>query len=80
MVQAKRKQNETTGSFLRRFSRQVQQSGILINARRNRFYQADPNKRSKRQSALYREEKRKKYDKLRKLGKIKLGKFNKGRK
>jgi ribosomal protein S21 len=70
MVQAKRKPSETTGAFLRRFSRQIKQSGILINARKNRFYQSSPNKRLKRQSALYRERKRQQYERLKKLGKL----------
>ena len=38
MVEVRRRDHETTGAMLRRFTRRVQQSGILIRARKTRFY------------------------------------------
>lgn len=35
MVEVKRKQNESIGSLLRRFNRFVQQSGVLIKAKKS---------------------------------------------
>ena len=37
MIEARRKDNETTGAFLRRFTRKVQRSGVLIRSRRIKF-------------------------------------------
>lgn len=37
MIEVKRKDNESVGSLLRRFSKKVQQSGLLIQARNSRF-------------------------------------------
>ncbi len=39
MVEIKRKPNETVGSLLRRFSRFVQQSGVLVKAKKSQFRQ-----------------------------------------
>lgn len=64
----KKKEKETTGSLLRRFTRRVQQSGVLVRARRGRYYQPAISKRQKKLSALYRIKKTKEMDHLRKLG------------
>lgn len=53
-IEVKRKNRETTTSLLRRFSRRVQQSGILLEARKTRFRLRPPTKRAKKQSALRR--------------------------
>jgi ribosomal protein S21 len=45
MVEVRRKQNESTGSLLRRFSRFVQQSGVL---QRARILQYRPDKQTER--------------------------------
>ena len=37
MVEVKRKPNESVGSLLRRFNRFVQQSGVLLKAKRSQF-------------------------------------------
>jgi len=37
MIEVKKKDNESVGSLLRRFSRKVQQSGLLLQARSVRF-------------------------------------------
>ena len=54
-IEVRKRNRETTTSLLRRFSRRVQQSGILLEARRNRFHEQTDNKRAKKQSALRRE-------------------------
>ena len=54
MVEVKRRERETTGAMLRRFTRRVQMSGVLLNARKKRFYKGTPTKRVTRDSALRR--------------------------
>lgn len=67
-IQVKRRYKETTASLLRRFTRRVQQSGILIQARRVRFREKEKTKREKRASALRRQKILAEKEKLRKMG------------
>lgn len=69
-IEVRKKDNESAGSLMRRFTRSIQQSGVLIRARRIRFKEAPKTKREIRESALYRQGKKKEEAKL-----IKLGKF-----
>jgi len=78
MVEVRRKDNESLENMLRRFTRKWQGSGIGIRARKRRFYQKKDNKRKRRIRALYREEKRKEYEMLHKLGKLEEERFRKG--
>ena len=71
MVEVKRRERETTGAMLRRFTRRVQQSGSLINARKLRFYSAKPTKRVIRERALRRKQMTQERALLEKLGKLK---------
>ena len=70
MVYVKRKDRETTAAMLRRFSRRVQASGILIRARRVRFHTAKLSRRALRVRALRRLVLHKERERLIKLGKI----------
>ena len=69
-IEVRKKDNESVGSLMRRFTRSIQQSGVLIRARKIRFKEASKTKREIRESALYRQGKNKEEIKL-----IKLGKF-----
>lgn len=55
-VGVKRKEKEPVGSLLRRFTRRVQQSGVLLSARRGRFFVKAKTKRQIKCSALRREQ------------------------
>ncbi len=57
-------------SLLRRFHRKVQQSGILIQAKKVRFYARQKNKNRRRVDAIRRGEIRREKETLRKLGKL----------
>lgn len=57
--------------MLRRFTRRVQLSGVLREARKTRFYAKPPSKTKKKASALRRIEIRKERNRLEKLGKLK---------
>lgn len=67
-IEVKRRERENTRSLLRRFTRRIQQSGILVRARKNRFWEKDKSKSERRQSALRRQKTAKKIEKLKKLG------------
>lgn len=54
MVNVKRKKGESFESLYRRFSRRVQQSGNLLQTRKTRFHQDEPNKAKVKKSALRR--------------------------
>ena len=69
--EVKRKRGETFESMMRRFSRRVQQSGKLLQAKKIRFHNAEKSRNLKRSSALRREVIRKKRDYLKKIGKLK---------
>ncbi len=70
MIEVRKKERETPESLIRRFSRRVQQSGVLMRARRIRFWQEGKSKREKRLEALYKVKIRKEIDKFKKLGKF----------
>jgi ribosomal protein S21 len=70
VIEVKKKERETSESLIRRFSRRVQQSGVLVHARKSRFLKDKKNKREKRIEALYKIKIRKEIDKLKKLGKF----------
>lgn len=67
-IEVRKQDKETTGSLLRRFSRKIQQSGILIKAKRGRFYRKPKSRRQTQASALRREQIRKERKKLIKMG------------
>ncbi len=70
MVQVKKKDRETSEALIRRFSRRVQQSGVLLSARKGRFYAKPKSRRQTRESAQYRAKVKKEVDKLKKMGKF----------
>ena len=70
MIEVRKKEKETSESLIRRFSRRVQQSGVLVQVRRSRFRNEEKSKLKKRQEALYKIKIRKEIDKLKKMGKF----------
>lgn len=70
IIHIERKDRESSGSLMRRFSRKVQQAGILSRARSLRFHTRAPSEEKKKKSALHRIAKRKTMERLYKLGKI----------
>ncbi len=67
MIQVKKKDNETSESLIRRFSRRIQQSGVLVNARKKRFQSKKKSKQKQRDDALYKTKIRKEINKLKKM-------------
>jgi len=67
-IEVKKQQGETTRGLLRRFSRRIQQSGVLVRVRKERFYEKDKTKKERRDGAVYRVKVGKEKEKLRKMG------------
>lgn len=71
MAEVKRRKGETFDALLRRFSRRVQSSGKILQAKKIRFHKKEGSRNKQRESALYREAKRAEYDYLIKTGQLK---------
>ena len=69
MVEVRKREKESTGSLLRRFTRKVQQSKILISARAAARRERAKSKTKKKKDALRKIASRRAYDRLKKLGK-----------
>jgi len=67
-LEVKKQQRETPQALIRRFTKRLQQSGILLRARRVRFRQRSKSRQMEKRAALRREEIKKEYEKLKKLG------------
>ena len=70
-LEIEKKEKENSQSLVRRFSNAVKASGILLQARKIRFKERAKSRQMKKRSALRREELRKEYERMIKLGKIK---------
>ena len=69
-LEIQRKKGENVRSLVSRFSRAVRKGGILVEARKRMYFRKPQSALAKKKAALRREELRKKYEKLKKLGKI----------
>lgn len=69
-LEVKKQPRETSQSLIYRFSKRIRASGILVRARNSRFRKRPKSHQAKKAAALRREELRKKYKKLEKLGKL----------
>lgn len=70
MVEVKKKEGESVDSLLRRFTKKVQASGVLLRAKKGRFYASAPSKREIRERAKRRNLIQEKKEYLRKIGKL----------
>lgn len=70
VLEVKKRERETSQSLVRRFTQRIQKSGILIRARKIRFRRRKKSKQMKKRAALRREELKKEYERLEKLGEI----------
>lgn len=61
---------ESSQGVVRRFTQKLRRSGILLEARKNRFKQRPESAQLRKRSALRRAGKREEYLELKKLGKI----------
>lgn len=70
-LEVKKQNRESSQALVRRFARSVQQSGILLRARELRFKHREKSNDMKKVAALRREEKKKEFARLKKLGLLK---------
>ncbi len=68
-MKIERQSKETPQSLVYRFTKAVQKSGLLVEARKRRFEERKKSDNLQKRAALLREEKRREYEKLKKLGK-----------
>jgi small subunit ribosomal protein S21 len=69
MIQVTRKdRQESLENLLRRFNRKVQQSGVIVVAKQNQYFEKPISKRERRERAIQRRER-----KIVKMQKIRLG-------
>ncbi|MFH1656422.1 MAG: hypothetical protein ABH956_01445 [Candidatus Nealsonbacteria bacterium] len=69
-LEIKKQERETSQSLVRRFSKRIKRSGILIGARKSRFKQKEKSTQMKKRSALRKVESKKEYEKKEKMGLI----------
>lgn len=72
VIEVRKNPNENNMSVLRRFSRRVQESGIVRRVKGARYNERKESKLKIKKSALKRIGRRKEIEKLRKLGKLAL--------
>jgi ribosomal protein S21 len=70
MAEAKRKKGETFESLLRRFNKKIIQSGKILQAKKVRFLDKEPNKNLRKSLALRRLRIKGKKEYLKKIGKL----------
>jgi len=70
VIEIQKKEKETSQSLVRRFSRRLRRSGILLRMRRSQFYKRSKSNQLKKRAALRKEELKKDYEKKKKLGKL----------
>jgi len=70
MIHVRKKDRETSENLIRRFTRRVQQSGVLVEARKSRFRKTDKTRQEMRKDAMYRLKVKKVVDHLKKMGKF----------
>ncbi|MDD5568851.1 MAG: hypothetical protein PHG23_00295 [Candidatus Pacebacteria bacterium] len=68
-MKVQKQQRETSQSLVYRFTKAIQKSGVLIEARKRRFSERLKSKNLRQRAALLREEKKKEFQRLKKLGK-----------
>ena len=68
-LEIRKRERESSQSLIRRFSRSVQRSGILVRARKKRFRVRKKSDDMKKRAALRRIKMKKEYERLKKLGK-----------
>lgn len=75
MVEVKKKDGESFESLLRRFNRKIQQSGVLVRARRIRFFEPAKSKLFIREDARRRAGVKEKREELKKSGKMPIKRY-----
>ncbi|MEK7189001.1 MAG: hypothetical protein AAB671_00645 [Patescibacteria group bacterium] len=78
-ITIKRRENESNERLLRRFSRRIQTSGLLLRTKRRAHFEREKNESQKKKDALRRLAMRTKEEYLRKIGELSEETFSRGR-
>ncbi len=70
MISIKRKENESASGMIYRFTKRIQQSGILREAKKRRFFIREESKLKRKLSAIHRSKKSEEMNRQKKLGLI----------
>lgn len=68
-LEIKRQERDTNQGLIRRFSKRLKSSGVLLKARASAYRRRPKSQQMRKRAALRKIEKRKEYEKLAKLGK-----------
>ena len=68
MITARRKEGESASSLIYRFTKRVQQTGVLKESKKRRFYTRGKSKLNRKLSAMHRVTKRKEMEHAKKWG------------
>ena len=69
-IEVKKNGTENNANLLRRFSRRIQESGIVYAVKNNRYNERKESKLKTKNGALRRLSRRKEYERMKKLGKV----------
>jgi len=69
-VQVEKNPNESSANVIRRFTKRVQNSGIVRKMRDRRFFERPKSSNVRKETRLKKLAKKEKYDKMYKLGKV----------
>jgi len=69
-IQVEKNANESTSNLIRRFTKRLQNAGIVPKVRNGRYYERLKSSNSDRKAKLRRLKKKETYDELVKLGKV----------
>ena len=69
-LQVQKQGRESSQSLIRRFSQRIRQSGILLEVRKKQYKVRKKSRKLKKRAALRRLELKKKYEQLKKFGKL----------
>ena len=67
-MEIRKREGESVSSMIYRFTKKTQQSGILKEAKKRRFYERPKSKIKRKLSALHRAEKKSEFERAKKLG------------
>jgi len=70
VLEVKRKEGESVDSLIRRFSKKVQQSGIILRTKKRQYFDPGKNKSEQRVDAIRRQQIRERKEYLRKTGQL----------
>ena len=68
-LEIKKQEKETSQNLIRRFSKRIKQSGILLQARKIRYKRKLKSRQMRKKAALRKEELKKEHEKLEKMRK-----------